>query len=88
MKYWLAIAVTISASYGATPVFAQMFDICNGEYHEKCPDQYFYAYCGEAKAVANSVCRQKGSVGARTLIAKGSSSGDKCGYTIIEVTCE
>jgi hypothetical protein len=61
--------------------------VCTGEHEENCPGAHdIYYYCGffgTDKEIADNICKgiKAGYVRLKTV------SGNKCGYSLIEVTC-
>jgi hypothetical protein len=73
--------------FGSPPTAPIKKIVCTGEHEENCPGTHdIYYYCGffgSDKDIADGVCKgiKAGYVRLKTV------SGNKCGYSLIEVTC-
>jgi hypothetical protein len=58
------------------------FRVCLGEYERNCPPHDVYMYCYQD---VNAWARQRCDI--PKVIPLGSQSGNKCGYTSVQVIC-
>jgi hypothetical protein len=64
------------------PPIVTNFRVCLGEYERSCPPHDVYMYCyQDVGAWAKSHCDDA------RMITLGSQSGNKCGYTSVQVIC-
>jgi hypothetical protein len=72
--------------FGSPPVNPVM--VCTGEFEDQCPgahDAYYYCgYFGSDDDIAKGICKSAPVAHARRL---KTVSGNKCGYSLIQVTC-
>jgi hypothetical protein len=66
----------------------QSFNVCEGEYQERCPPHEGYAYCGTINDWAARTCRSLGSSEAPVVVKLSDHSGNKCGYGLFRVICK
>jgi len=67
----------------------QTFSVCEGEYESSCAAHQVYLYCYTVYGWAEATCKVRGTnEPAKYTIAEISKrGGNKCGYTIYEITC-
>lgn len=73
---------TPQVSQSTAPPIVTNFRVCLGEYERACPPHDVYLYCyQDVGAWAKQRCNDV------KVIPLGSSSGNKCGYTSVQVIC-
>lgn len=95
MVKWLFPLCTFVCVLSPSTSEAQTWKVCEGEYEIQrgrrvgCRGDYdAYVYCGETDNWARQACIQSGASGEFTKVRLRTYGGNKCGYSIDQVSCK
>jgi hypothetical protein len=89
IKLTLATSIAVVLCGVASPLYGQTYTACEGEYERNCGFQHQgYTYCGTIDDWAKGICLQSGGSGEYTKVQLNLHDGNKCGYSLWQVTCK
>jgi hypothetical protein len=83
----LVLALLLSQMAVSSAEAQAQFDVCEGQYQERCPTNTVHTGCGTIEARSVSLCQQ--FTGGRHVKSQYNVyGGNRCGYGIWKVVCQ